>query len=140
MYLENLDENSIYILNLKISTCKYIIFLASLALILFSILFIPYNKYIDYILYVGDDFKLIVDDNFFQAKEKAIYINHKKYFYNVKNISEPKILNDKLYYEVLIDINIRDCSDKKIIKVKILKENTTIFKNIIFNMKGWLDE
>ena len=139
MSLEKLHENPIYILNLKVSIFKYYIFLIVIIILFSFLLFYPYNNYLNYILYIDNDYKLIVDDNFFPIEDKIIYINHKKYFYSVKNISEQKIIDNKVYYEVVIDIDIKDY-DKNIIKVKVLKDKTTIFKKIIFNMKGWLNE
>ena len=140
MHLENINENPTYILSLKISILKHFVILALLIIIFSLLLIYPYNDYLNYILYVNDEARLIVDDNFFPIKKKYIYINHKKYFYNVKNISEPKVINNKNYYEILIDINISNYNKKNIIKVKVLKENTTILKKFILNMKGWLNE
>ena len=133
MKLKEISENYIYILNYKISFYKHIILTVSIMLILLLLLFFPYDNYLDYILYIDNDYKLLVDEKFFPIKNKYLYINHKKYFYSVKNISEPKILDNKTYFEVILDIDSLNLKDNNIIKVKVLNGKTTVFKKFIYN-------
>ncbi len=126
----------LYNLNERINYIKYYIFLYVVIFILLLILFVPYNVNYHYKLYINNNYTLIVDDNYFPLKKTYLYIENKKYSYNVLNVSK-HFVDNKIYYEVLIDINLKDYNKKNIIDVTILKEKTTIFRNLINKMKGW---
>ena len=97
----------------------------------------PFKTSYEYVLIKDDSYKLIVDDTFFPIKNKYLYFNHKKYAYNVIEISDSYITNDKRYYNVIIDININDFkSNKNIFVVEVIKDKSTLLKYFLNKMKG----
>lgn len=137
MKREYYKTSTIYNLNSTLNLFAYYLIILIVLAFIFCFIFCPYNKTFNYSLYVDDYYKLIVDDNFFPIKYKYLYIEHKKYSYDVLSISEPYILNDKKYYEVLINIDLSNYNDKNIMIVTIVKEKTTVFNKLIKKLKGW---
>lgn len=100
------------------------------------ILNIPYKTSYDYVLIKNDEYKLIVDDNYFPKKDKYLYFNHKKYAYSVKNISDPYITDNKKYYDIEIDVNINDYKENKnVFNVSIVKDKSTLLKYFLNKLK-----
>lgn len=129
--------STVYNLNSSINLISYYLVVVLVLVLILCFIFCSYNETFNYSLYVDGDYKLIVDDNFFPIKYKYLYIEHKKYSYDVLNISEPYLLNNKKYYEILINIDLSNYNDKNIMTITIVKEKTTIFNKLIKKLKGW---
>lgn len=135
MNISKIDDLRVYNLNNKIDLKKYYILLIITILFFVFIIIYPYQNISTYKLIVDNSYKLIVDDNFFPIKNNYLYINNKKYNYNVAEISEQKIIDNKIYYELKIDINLK--VDTNIIPVIIKRGKTTLFNKFVNNLKGW---
>ena len=131
-------QNSVLrIVTEKINISNYYYFLITVSLLFILLINTPYKTSYEYMLIKDDNYKLIVDDNFFPIKNKYLYYNHKKYGYNVIEISDAYITDNKRYYNVLVDININDFkSDKNLFTVEIIKAKSTLLKYFINKMKG----
>lgn len=121
----------------KINISNYYYLLIVVILLFILLINIPYKVSFEYVLIKDDNYKLIVDDDFFPIKDKYLYFNHKKYAYSVIEISDSYITNDKRYYNVIIDININGFkSNKNIFMVEVIKERSTLLKYFLNKMKG----
>lgn len=139
MFLNKLDTSVIYCLNDDINIKKYYVILFMVLLFLILLMFIPYKEYQNYTLYINDDnYKLVVDSNFFPARRYSLYINKKKYDYKLISIDNNYLVDNKRYYEISIDIKLDKSiiKSKNILNVKVLKKKTTVMKKIINELKG----
>lgn len=138
MLLENIDQAIEFDNNFKIINYYYIL-LIFLILGIFFLLF-PITKYKDYTLYVSSsNYNLIVDEDFFPIKNNNMYIDGKRYDYEVLNIDDNYLVDNKKYYDIVIDVDLDKSinKSKNIIHVKIKKGKTNLLKIIIEEMKGW---
>lgn len=137
MLLENIDQAIEFDNNFKIINYYYIL-LIFLILGIFFLLF-PITKYKDYTLYVSSsNYNLIVDEDFFPIKNNNMYIDGKRYDYEVLNIDDNYLVDNKKYYDIVIDVDLDKSinKSKNIIHVKIKKGKTNLLKIIIEEMKG----
>lgn len=137
MKLEPYNLSTIYQLSNKNNFYNHYIIIVFVFFILLITISTPYQIPVNYNLYINDNYKLIVDDNFFPVQNKKIYINHKSYSYNVLNIAEAKNINNKLYYEVEIDLKTNKTFDKNILNVTFLKRKKSILNQLFQKLKGW---
>ena len=135
MNISKLDSSLVYNLDSKLDLKIYYILVLITFIFFLFVLIYPYQNIYTYKLYIDDSYRLVVDDSFFPINNNYLYINNKKYTYNVLDISNPNVINNKLYYEVKIDINLK--KDKNVIPIFIKKGKTTLFNKFINNMKGW---
>ena len=135
MNISKLDSSLVYNLDSKLDLKIYYILVLITFIFFLFVLIYPYQNIYTYKLYIDDSYRIVVDDSFFPINNNYLYINNKKYTYNVLDISNPNVINNKLYYEVKIDINLK--KDKNVIPIFIKKGKTTLFKKFINNMKGW---
>ncbi len=135
MNISKINDSLIYNLNDKIDLKSYYILLMITIIFFIFIICYPYQNISTYKLVVDDSYKLIVDDNFFPIKNNYLYINNKKYNYNVIEISGQNVIDNKTYYELKIDINLE--INTSIIKVVIKRGKTTLFNKFVNNLKGW---
>lgn len=120
----------------KINLTNYYYFLIIVIVAFILIVITPYKTSYNYVLIKNDTYKLIVDDNYFPIKNKHLYLNHKKYAYNVKNISDPYITDNKKYYDVEIDITINDFKENKnVFNISIVKGKSTLLKDFLKKLK-----
>ena len=82
--------STVYNLNSSINLISYYLVVVLVLALILCFIFCSYNETFNYSLYVDGDYKLIVDDNFFPIKYKYLYIEHKKYSYDVLNIRDRK--------------------------------------------------
>ena len=131
-------QNSVLrIVTEKINISNYYYFLIIVSLLFILLINTPYKTSYEYILIKDENYKLIVDDKFFPIKNKYLYFNHKQYAYNVVEISDAYVNDNKRYYNVIVDINISDFkSDKNIFTVEIIKDKSTLLKYFLNKMKG----
>lgn len=138
MLKENLNSSVCYSINEKLNLKKYYVFILFIVILFLIILFIPFYEYKKYYLYVqNDEFKLLVDDDFFPVKKGGLYIDKKNYKYDVLSISSSSLVNNKKYYEVMIEIKIdkKILTTQNIIEVILKKEKISLIKKFIREIK-----
>lgn len=132
----NYQNSQLRILNEKIAISNYYYFLATIILILFLIINIPYQTSYNYSLVKDDNYKIIVDDNYFPIKNNYLLYNHKKYFYSVVEISDAYILDNRKYYNVFVNIKNNDLKkDKNIYNITVVKKQSTLLNDFIKKLK-----
>ncbi len=95
-----------------------------------------YDRFISYFGYVEEGSLLlqIKEDDILNLNEKSIYHNNKKINYEIKQISDEIIIDEKInkYRNVVIKTDIKK---NDFIKINILEENTTVMRQIISFIK-----
>ena len=138
MLKENLNSSVCYNLNKELYLKKYYIFILIVFIIFFLCLFIPFNEYKKYYLYIdNNNYKLIVDEDFFPIKKDNLYIDKIKYKYEVLSISDGSLINNKKYYEVMLSLNLNKdiLTTKNIVEVNLKIRKISLVKKIIKEIK-----
>ena len=110
MNISKLDSSLVYNLDSKLDLKIYYILVLITFIFFLFVLIYPYQNIYTYKLYIDDSYRIVVDDSFFPINNNYLYINNKKYTYNVLDISNPNVINNG---------------------------KTTLFNKFINNMKGW---
>lgn len=129
--MDNIDifNDSAIILERKVpkKIKSWITILISLLILFVFISFIKFNTYEDYTgLYLNK--QVIIYSNQFPLNNK-LYIEGKKYTYNIISINDNKVILD-----IELDNNLK--VDNNVLRINLLKDRTTIF-NIL--KKKWKD-
>lgn len=142
----NIYYNSSVILERK-TPKKIISWITILILLLIFILifgfFFEYTKYEKTVGIVKENTLItFIDPIKINKLNKKIIIENKKYDYTINSISEDyTILENKNYYEVILDVNLEDKYkiNNNILEINIELEKTTLIKEIInFFKKGMM--
>lgn len=136
--LSDINNSLCYNLCEKVSLKKYYIFILFVAFLFLILLVIPFDEYKKYYLYIeNDNYKLIVDEEFFPIKKDSFYIENIKYKYEVLSISDGSLVNNKKYYEVMIQANLKEdiLTTKNIIEVIIKKRKRSLIEKFIDEIK-----
>lgn len=113
---------------------SYITILLLMIIIFIIILFIPYHRYDRYMSYVNNNqLVIIVDNNYFNDKNKELYIDGKKYNYKIEKISDKYIENSQVYYEIFVSIELpkKLNINNNVIEVAYRSSQTNLLKEII---------
>lgn len=138
--MDNIDiyENSSIILLRKIPA-KIVSWITLLiAAIIFIIIFTPYFKLKKHDNYIGifkdDKILLLVEKNNINTIKNSFVLENKKYIFSIDSISqEYVIIDDKNYYEVVLNADLEDKYkiNNNILNISIEREETTLFDEII---------
>ena len=103
--IENRKSKSILVFIIVLSIC-FILFI----IIMFKYKYHDYNNYFGYIKKIEDKFYVLIyleEEVISSLNDSILLINGDEYNFKIKEINYYN-LNNKLYYEALIDINLAD--------------------------------